>query len=60
MRPYSSVKSLFGLSYTCLPGSQVLRQLGETGPEYLKSCVETHEKESKVLAFYFTSNETLL
>ena len=44
MRPYSSVKSLCGLSNTCFPGDCVLGQLGETGPEYPKSCTGTHKK----------------
>ena len=44
MRPYSSVKSLCGLSYTCFPDDCVLGKLGETGPEYNKSCTGTQKK----------------
>ena len=36
MRPYSSFKALFGVSYTCFTGTQVLGQFGETGSEYPK------------------------
>ena len=31
-------------SYTCFTGTRVLGQLGEIGPEYLKSPAGTHEK----------------
>ena len=60
MRPYSSVKSLCGLSYICFSGTPVLGQLGETGPEYPKSpCAAGHMKSnSKSSAPYSTSNET--
>ena len=44
MKPYSSVKALCGLSYTCFTDTRVLGQFGETGPKYPKSCVETHKK----------------
>ena len=44
MRPYTSVRTLFGLSYTFFTGTQVLGQFGETLPEYPKSCTGTHEK----------------
>ena len=62
MRPYSSVKSLCGLSYSCFPGTRVLRQLGETGPEYPKSRARIHKKESKVFSslFYIKWDLTLV
>ena len=43
MRPYSSVRALCELSYTCFTGTRVLGQFWKTGPEYPKSCAGTHE-----------------
>ena len=48
MRPYSSVRALCGLSYTCFSGTQILRHFRESGPRYSKSRAGTHEKESKI------------
>ena len=44
MRAYFSVKGLYGLSYDGFTDTRVLGRIGETGPEYPKSCTETHEK----------------
>ena len=43
MRPYTIVKALCGVSYTCFTGTRVLGQFGEGGPKYPKSCTDTHE-----------------
>ena len=53
MRPYSSVKGFCGLSYTYFPGTWVLGQFGETGPEHPKTCTKTS-------APHLTSNDVLL
>ena len=53
MRPYSSVKVLCGLSYTCFTGTRVLGQSGETGSKFLKSYARTHEKQPKVFGSSF-------
>ena len=53
MRPYSSFKTLCGLSYTCFTGTQVLGKFGETWPKYPKSYTGTHENQSKVFSSTF-------
>ena len=54
MRPYSSVKALCGLSYTCFPGTWVLEQFWGTGPEYSKLCTRTQKviKSLQLLIYY--------
>ena len=44
MRSYASFQALCGSNYTCLTGTHILGQFGETGPEYPKSRAGTHEK----------------
>ena len=49
-----------GPLYTCFTGIWALRQFGETRPKYLKSCLETHTKQSKFSILYFTLSNVLL
>ena len=60
VRLYSSVKALCGSSYTCFPGTWVLEQFWETGPEYSKLCTRTQKKYSKVFSSSFIIREVFL
>ena len=61
MRPYSSVKALCWMSYTCFTGTRVLGQFGGNWTRKNPNHAQGHMKDNpKFSTPYFTSNKLLL